>query len=59
MSAMSAQGLAADDEGTAVPLPDVPAQDGDTAVPVPVDSAASRAGDDGSPSDTLPPALGG
>ncbi|MEU6550430.1 hypothetical protein ABZ915_09090 [Streptomyces sp. NPDC046915] len=40
------------------PAQDDPAQDGDTATPVPVDSATARSGDDGSPFDTLPPALG-
>lgn len=56
------------DDGTAVLPPDDsvqddsasdgPAQDGDTATPVPVDSATARSGDDGSPFDTLPPSPG-
>ncbi|MGW7261641.1 hypothetical protein [Streptomyces sp. NPDC054834] len=51
-------GSAPDDSAQGDPAQDDPAQDGDTAVPVPVDSATARAGDDGSPFDTLPPALG-
>ncbi|MGW7611377.1 hypothetical protein ACWGKW_29780 [Streptomyces sp. NPDC054766] len=55
--------VTAEDDGTSVVLPsesapDDSAQDSDVAVPVPVDSAAARSGDDGSPSDTLPPPFG-
>ncbi|MFF4015344.1 hypothetical protein [Streptomyces sp. NPDC001843] len=40
------------------PAGDDHAQDGNVATPVPVDSAAARSGDNGSPFDTLPPAFG-
>ncbi|MET8947530.1 hypothetical protein ABZX30_29295 [Streptomyces sp. NPDC004542] len=50
--------LPADVPAQGDPAPGDSAQDGDTATPVPVDSATARSGDDGSPYDTLPPALG-
>ncbi|WP_338698648.1 hypothetical protein V2W30_20945 [Streptomyces sp. Q6] len=45
-------------------IPPVPAEepapdDGNVALPVPVDSAAGTAGDGGSSADTLPPSLPG
>ncbi|WP_328670518.1 hypothetical protein [Streptomyces sp. NBC_00328] len=48
----------AEDDSTAVLAPDDPAQDGNTATPVPVDSTTARSGDGGGPSDTLPPPFG-
>ncbi|MCT9008329.1 hypothetical protein [Streptomyces rhizosphaerihabitans] len=50
--------LAPDDSAQDDPASDDPAQDGNTATPVPVDSATARSGDGGSPSDTLPPPFG-